>query len=698
MKVQAITLCVHGAHLLSCSLSNRRQFDRWLIVTVPRDAETIALCRGHELEWVTTGILRPDGADLYDGDNLVRVTEEALAQLDPDGWVVLLAENVILPRTFRAQILAAKLQAGCEYRLAGLRHCPDQQAFERLAGIEPWRAVPTVALDDEPPFRMFMRSGRSATVQTAPLALTALTVSDACSPLDGAPQSLIDRIGAGGQGQARSAMVAGYYPGLDLEGFATRFEAVYLQDRHGVKNNDALRRLWADDMMRLAPPLRARVHEPSSDRDIPSGSVDLLCLPGEVSSESLVRCMPLWRRALHPNAVVCGDLYGMAEWPEATATIAQLFGRPRIEPAGFWWTTVKDTALRSILGTAAGANGSDSSDAIQLTVNDASADDVLLSLYSLRKAWRGAIHVTATRPDPTLELQCALLGGAWHMSVLRLDGEPRSAISAGTLAFGTIAHGHTPTALDADRGPGLSPRRLLQRLGLARQQASLVRYQGDPARWTKKDRTARSRMAGDMYRALHPAIRTPADSTVATIVDPSTFPAFKAQWPRWTFDSTPIIVAHIGLDRAELDEVVGSGNARCIEIKPRTAASPKRTLKRLVSQTRTERLILLPAWARPMPGATLFAEQDHSLAPIVVHSSAEVQPLAGVAPLPDRNEPFAACMTLALVRDICSAPVVKHKGSIGAFVNRALRAGQMRWSTCNLVREGWQLAQPMVGR
>ena len=49
MKLQAMTVCVHGAHLLSCSLSNRHQFDRWLIVTVPRDTETIALCRDNGL-------------------------------------------------------------------------------------------------------------------------------------------------------------------------------------------------------------------------------------------------------------------------------------------------------------------------------------------------------------------------------------------------------------------------------------------------------------------------------------------------------------------------------------------------------------------------------------------------------------------------------------------------------------------------
>ena len=126
MKLQAVTISIHGAYLLSCSLLNRHQFDRWLIVTVPRDFETVALCRDTGVECVTTGILRPDGADLHDDDNLARVTAEALARLDPDGWVVLLSEQVLLPRTFRTQALAADLDTDCEYQLAGVRHCSNQ--------------------------------------------------------------------------------------------------------------------------------------------------------------------------------------------------------------------------------------------------------------------------------------------------------------------------------------------------------------------------------------------------------------------------------------------------------------------------------------------------------------------------------------------------------------------------------------------
>jgi hypothetical protein len=333
------------------------------------------------------------------------------------------------------------------------------------------------------------------------------------------------------------------------------------------------------------------------------------------------------------------------------------------------------------------ANGSD---IIQLNAGDSSDEDVLLSMYSLRKAWSGAIQVNAPQANPALQLQCALLGGNWRMRDGSEDSAPGIAISAGTLTFGPIGPNQPVAEADADSNNGFASN-LLQRIGLRRKPAPLVHYRGDPTRWTRKARAARSRVAADMYRALFPAIRAAADSTVATIVDPSTLPAFKAQWPRWAFDATPVIIANAGVDQAELDWAAAFRKVQFVEIEPAAAASPARTLKRIASQTRTRRLILLPAVARPLPGATLFAEQALSSDSIILHSSAEVQPVAGVASLPERQEPLAACMDVALARDICRAKVAKHKGSIDALLNRALEAGQARWSTCNLAREGWQL-------
>jgi hypothetical protein len=710
MKLQAVTICVHGADLLSCSLPNRHQFDRWLIVTVPQDAETIALCRSNGLEFLLSGVLRPDGADLYEDDKLARVTDEALALLEPDGWVILLSERVLLPRIFRAQMSASKLDSACEYRPAGVRHCPNHLAFERLAAVEPWRAMPTAALDEEPPFRMFVRSEASAPARIEQLAVTALLIGDGGSPSASASrgsdsrQALLDWLAARGQG--KTVLVAGYYPGLDLERLAGSFRAVYLQDLHRLcqsdpavsieSGQDGLRRVWATEMERLAPSIEAHVHElPSSDDGNPAGEkIEVLYLPGEVQAETALQSLAMWRHVLHADAIVCGDLHGMAHWQEATSTIALLFGRPNVEPAGFWWAAVRGTPLGRIVDSAAQRNAS-GSEVIRLAADNATDEEILLSLHSLRGQWRDAIHVVGSPPNPVLALQCALLGGDWRTGCE--TAAPRITISAGTLAFGKIDLAQTVSDVDASLDEVSSFRSVLQRMGLARRRGSFVRYQGDPKGWTKKNRIARHRMAANVHCALLPAILTPSDSTVATIVDPTTLPIFQAQWPRWLFEATPVVIAYVGIDKKELDWALESRSARCIEIEPSVAASPARTLRRIASCTKTTRLILLPAGAQPLPGATLFAAQDLS-APIVLHSSVEVQPVAGMMSLPEGREPLAACMSLAVARDICRARVVKHKGGIGALLHRALRAGQAHWSTCNLAREGWLLeAGPLRG-
>jgi hypothetical protein len=540
---------------------------------------------------------------------------------------------------------------------------------------------------------MFARSGKSAPACLDQLAITALTVSGGgTQPAVAADprRSLMTWLGARALG--KRALVAGCHPGLDVETLATCFDAVYLQDLFCLRaeapapaapGHDGLRAVWAAALQRLAPSIGARVRElpPGDDAGVPSSSIDVLYLPGEVLLETAVRCLPFWRRVLHPDAIVCGDLYGMADWPEATSTIVQLFGRPQVDPTGFWRVALAGAPFRR---TMAAANGAD---ALELSAGTAPDEDVLLSLHSLRKAWPGPVRINAQRPDPALALQCAVLGGAWTAGDDSAERAPRLAVAAGTLAFGPIGHMQAAVETDAKR---YAPPTLLQRIGLARR-SSLVRYNGDAARWTETARNARRVLTADLYRTLMPSIPTPPDSTVATIIDPETLAAFKAQWPRWSFDMAPIIILHTGIDPVELDWVLAFRKARCLQIVPETAASPTRTLRRVVSRTRTRRLILLPAGARPSPGATLFAGQDQSSAPITFHSSTELQPVGGMASLPGRREPLAVLMDLTLARDVCRAPVVKHKGTLAALLYRAIRASGAHWSVCNLRREGWQL-------
>ena len=362
----------------------------------------------------------------------------------------------------------------------------------------------------------------------------------------------MDWLAAHGHGRTRCAMVAGFYPGLDLERFASLFDAIYLQDLYGLNGNDGLRSLWADEVKRLAPPLRARMRELSSDgdTDMPSASIGLLYLPGEVSPEMVLPCLPVWRRVLDPDAIVCGELYGMANWPDSTTTVAQLFGRPQVEPTGFWRAGLGDAPLRWTANATAAPRASNGSGAIQLMAGDLSDEDVLLSLYSVRKAWPGAIQVNAPQANPALQLQCALLGGNWHARGGGAGFGPGIAISAGTLALGrsdpiSRSRKPMPTSTTALRPACCNASASRESRCCLCGIAAIPR--GGPGRpgllaalWRRC--TARS--------SPRSALRPTAPSI---IVDPSTLPAFKAQWPKWVFDATPVIIANAGVDQSELD-------------------------------------------------------------------------------------------------------------------------------------------------
>ena len=114
MKLQAVTICINYADYLECIVANRRQFDRWVVVTVPADAATAAVCARFGLEVVFSRTLQADGRDFNAAHNKSRALNEGLDALDPEGWVVILDSDVLLPRHFRARMEALPLEkAAC---------------------------------------------------------------------------------------------------------------------------------------------------------------------------------------------------------------------------------------------------------------------------------------------------------------------------------------------------------------------------------------------------------------------------------------------------------------------------------------------------------------------------------------------------------------------------------------------------------
>ena len=111
-------------------MGNGRLFDRWVVMTVPGDAATVALCERHGVEVRFSRVLQVDGRDFDAAYHKAAVINEGLARLDPDGWALIVDADVLLPRHFRERLAALPLEAGCLYAVAGRRVCEDRESLE----------------------------------------------------------------------------------------------------------------------------------------------------------------------------------------------------------------------------------------------------------------------------------------------------------------------------------------------------------------------------------------------------------------------------------------------------------------------------------------------------------------------------------------------------------------------------------------
>ena len=109
MKIEAVTVSIHFSDYLIHCVGNKKHFDRWIIVTVEDDHETIDICKKHDIEYVLS-------KDIYTGRHgepaifaKGRAVNEGLAVLDRDDWLVHMDSDVILPKDTRRVIRKGKL-------------------------------------------------------------------------------------------------------------------------------------------------------------------------------------------------------------------------------------------------------------------------------------------------------------------------------------------------------------------------------------------------------------------------------------------------------------------------------------------------------------------------------------------------------------------------------------------------------------
>ena len=99
IDINAVTVCINFSHYLKHTISNKRFFKRWVIVTHQDDKETIKLCKKHDLEYIFSKRIYErvffKGAAINEGIEYLGKDQEWYCHIDAD---VLLNNN--FPSTF----------------------------------------------------------------------------------------------------------------------------------------------------------------------------------------------------------------------------------------------------------------------------------------------------------------------------------------------------------------------------------------------------------------------------------------------------------------------------------------------------------------------------------------------------------------------------------------------------------------------
>ncbi|MEZ5833194.1 MAG: hypothetical protein R3D05_18630 [Dongiaceae bacterium] len=723
MRLDAVTVSVYESDSLALTLANRNQFDRWLIVTVRDDRDTIRLCRDHGLECHLSAILRPDGEDVLAGTSRNRALEEGVDVLGRQGWTALISSYVLLPRLFRAQFDAMTPQSDTRYGLRGYRRCTNRRMLERLAWCEPWHADLAGGAQE---FQLqLIDSRRRDQPHRATLPMDALLLADSALHWGGDIPSSERVPGADYRGAALARLlanlpgrptllIAGRYPGLAPKLWAPHCGTIVSTDDFCLDrqtDGGRLQHIWRTETAELATPIDLD----ATGRALADRSVDVLYIPGEASVDRVMAGLPLWRRTLKRNAIICGDLFGRPDWAEATIAIAELLGTPDdVEESGFWRKRIDPAVLLGVPEPQGGP-------CVVLNAEHAVFDSTLVSLHTLRRHWAGSlmVHVDGAA-GAALAAACVRYGTELCHGAPPSD-RPYLAVDAGTLAMRPIGE-----LFDAHHGPSRFKAALRQiahalrkskrekfrasitdtagriwKVPVKRTPAvemwapealpTLVRNARDPRAWKPVERQLWSDVLREALLRRTTQIRVGTDSTIVVMVGPDSIGDFALSWASWNFGAAiHILVVAAGIRKEELE---WSGRPMPEVLEVATRPDFGRLLEIALQRVQSRRTILLPPGLRAMPGAELFVGPAWRDVPLALHTGAEVRRVNGALPLPRPREPLLLSAETELLRRLCArVPEAQGRSSEEqSWLRGAVKDVRSGWQTCNVERWGWRI-------
>jgi hypothetical protein len=225
---------------------------------------------------------------------------------------------------------------------------------------------------------------------------------------------------------------------------------------------------------------------------------------------------------------------------------------------------------------------------------------------------------------------------------------------------------------------------------------ALIRYGEDPRAWSPAAQRLWSRMAADMRAKLTPPIPVAADSTIVVVLDRASALQFERNRRSWNFaGNIAVVVAGAGAAVGGLCSAQSSDDI--VALPQEIASDPRRLMRTLLDRVRTDRVILLPGSARPLPGASLFTAPAWSAAPIALHSTIEVKRANSAVPLPWRSEPLLFSAATDYLDRLCGTELaLLPNEDLRSWMRKAVVTRCEGWEICNVESWGWRAAAAEV--
>jgi hypothetical protein len=128
MKIEAVITCVDYADFLAETLPiNLHNFENVVVVTSPRDTETVELCRRLGV------ICRPTELFYADQDRFAKARgiDYGMAFLRQDEWILHLDADMIIPQMSRRWLEMLRLDPDCIYGIDRML-CPNWNAWQKF--------------------------------------------------------------------------------------------------------------------------------------------------------------------------------------------------------------------------------------------------------------------------------------------------------------------------------------------------------------------------------------------------------------------------------------------------------------------------------------------------------------------------------------------------------------------------------------